>query len=546
MDIASFNTNNPVFQQPPRPYWRALRLFNLYRCGLGLFLFFLANTAQGPAHLGQLSRELFYGTLLAYTTLGIMGYVLARLNKPPFLVQILTEGTLEIAALTLLMMASGGIASGLGTLLVIAVAANALVTPGRTAVFFAALGTIALLLAEIFGGLWQIYDSSYYTHTGILGATLFISAWVAAVLGRRAQQSEALAARRGLDLANMAELNQHIVSTLDSGIMVIDDAQQIHLTNEAALRLLGYPPDKTRHRPKLAPLSIQEVLQTWRTQGCPQGQTRQLYAGGTRNLRLRLTRLGESPQGASLVFVEDAAELQRQIQESKLASLGRLTASIAHEIRNPLAAIMHAGQLLAESSDLGDADQRLVSMILEHGQRMNGIIRNVLQLSRRGEPRPDRIRLTLWLDRFVEEFRQHKKLPPETIRSELGKHDLLVQFDSDQLHQVVWNLLGNAVKYGRDQFGNLTICLNGRRDPIRGTVLLDIADRGPGIAPIYLDRLFEPFFTTASDSTGLGLYLARELCNANGAELTYTMQTPTGGVFRIEFLVPDLAAETPA
>lgn len=527
------------FGEPPRPYWRALRLLNLYRVGLALFLLFLAGTEQGPEVLAKLSHELFYITLVAYIALGIGGYGLARVQQPSFIVQVVVEGVFEIAALVLLMMASGGVSSGLGMLLLIAVAGNALVTPGRTAIFFAALGTLALLTAEIFGQLWQLYETSYYTHTGILGATLFVSASVAAVLGRRAQQSEALAVKRGLDLANMAELNQHIVSTLDSGIIVIDDADQVHLTNEAALRLLGYPKEKPQQRPKAAPPNLRAALAGWRQAGCPQGYTVQLPGTANTTLRMRLTRLGETPLGASLIFLEDIAELQHQIQQTKLASLGRLTASIAHEIRNPLAAITHAGQLLAESSDLNDADQRLVRMILDHGQRMNGIVGNILQLSRRGEPRCDHIDLGQWLARFLEDFRQHKKLAPEIIQTAQMPPGLRIQFDSDQLHQVIWNLLSNAVKYGRDASGELQIRLQARRNDNNGAIELVIIDSGPGIAPEYQDRLFEPFFTTASDSTGLGLYLARELCVANGAELTYRSDADLGSLFRLTFTVPN-------
>jgi two-component system sensor histidine kinase PilS (NtrC family) len=221
----------------------------------------------------------------------------------------------------------------------------------------------------------------------------------------------------------------------------------------------------------------------------------------------------------------------------KLASLGRLTASIAHEIRNPLGAISHATQLLNESDALNDGDRRLVTIIGNHTRRVNAVVENVLQLSRPSTSLPQQIQLQDWLEQFIDEFSHSGICRPDQIDYSVTEDELEVYIDPSLLHQIVWNLCLNAINHGQRKDGTaVKIRLEGSRSGSAGTVCLDIIDNGPGIQTDMIDKIFEPFFTTGSSGTGLGLYISREICESNQARLEYLPATGGGSCFRIRFL----------
>jgi two-component system sensor histidine kinase PilS (NtrC family) len=225
------------------------------------------------------------------------------------------------------------------------------------------------------------------------------------------------------------------------------------------------------------------------------------------------------------------------VQQSKLAALGRLSASIAHEIRNPVGAMSHAGQLLAESPRIGPDERRLTDIIRNNSERVSTIINNVLQLSRRDPTKPTRLLLGDWLEDFIGEFSETMQVSKAQIGVHEEADDLEVRFDPSHLHQVVWNLCDNAIKYGEVRDGISVEIKLSRLNPSTRP-LLEIADRGPGIEPQVVDRIFEPFFTSRKGGTGLGLFIARELCQLNRAVLLYEPRDGDGSVFRIVFSDP--------
>jgi two-component system sensor histidine kinase PilS (NtrC family) len=249
----------------------------------------------------------------------------------------------------------------------------------------------------------------------------------------------------------------------------------------------------------------------------------------------QFTRLGTADGIGALIFLEDTAALAQQAQQMKLASLGRLTASIAHEIRNPLGAISHASQLLSESDALDSGDQRLMAIIRDHTRRVNNVVENVLQLSRPGNTVPQLIELKPWLEKFVDEFTHSGSCRPEQVSINVSPPDISIYMDPSQLHQVVWNLCQNAVHTTNQDGPAVTIRLvGGQADAARGPHL-DIIDNGPGIESAMTDKIFEPFFTTRNTGTGLGLYIAREICESNQARLVYRPVNAEGSCFRITF-----------
>jgi two-component system, NtrC family, sensor histidine kinase PilS len=392
-----------------------------------------------------------------------------------------------------------------------------------------------VLGSEIYALEHALVPKASFTQGGLLGAIFFATALLSHALASRIRQSEALAAQRGVDLANMARLNAHIVQRMQSGIIVLDPERQVRLVNTSALALLGLSgPCQGEHLARISP-ELYEHVCSWLKQ--PHPATRLMRpASRETDLLISMADLGSGPSAGILIFLEDAAVTRQRAQQLKLASLGQLTASIAHEIRNPLGAISHAGQLLSESSSRPPEDQRLTRIIQEHSERINRIIENVLRLGRRDNPVPESFPLGLWLQSFVEEFTEYKRLSPVQITLNIEPADIEVRMDRSQLHQIVWNLCENGLRYSR---GTPLLELQGGLKSISERPYLDVIDHGSGIPLDLADHIFEPFVSRNSTGTGLGLYIAGELCECNQASLSLHANTDQGCCFRINFAHPD-------
>ena len=516
-----------------RHSWGPLRFLTFYRlilAGSLATIYFLADTVP----LGQEAPLLFAATSLAYTGFALAAGFAARLRRPGFGLQTSVQVLVDIIAITLLMHASGGLSSGLGILLVVAVAAGSLLMPGRPAFLFAAIATLAVLgqygIAFLHG---VAIPAGGITQSGLLGAAFFATAAMAHMLALRLRESEELAERRGVDLANLRELNERIVQRLQSGIVVVDPEGRVRLMNRTAWMQLGMPPEQAgRPIAEIFP-ELHQHLNTWCKN--PDWTPPILHPEGSdTGLIPKFTRLGTDSGVGAIISLEDSSALAEQAQQMKLASLGRLTASIAHEVRNPLGAISHAAQLLAESDDLGAGDQRLVQIVRNHAQRMNGIIENVLQLSRRRQNAPQALELGDWLEHFLAEFNATLHTRTDQIRLHRPDGPVHAEMDPSHLHQVLWNLLQNALEHGGTHGQSARIRIStGYQEP-GGRPFIEVIDNGPGITPEARENIFEPFFTTAPQGTGLGLYIARELCESNQARLRYDAVPDGGSCFRIE------------
>jgi len=515
--------------------WKPLRLLTFYRLILAGLLTSLFFSIPDSTSLGITYPGIYAAGCIGYLGFGLVAGFTTRLHHPGYELQVTIQILVDILALTLLMFASNGPASGLGILLLISVAAGSILMPGRMAFLFAAVAAMAVMGEQLYSDLLNLSPrGTDYTQSGLLGLALFATAGLTYLLVRRIHESEALARRRGIDLANLAKLNALIVQRLQAGIIVTDHADHVRLINATASRLLGIP-ETVANQPlaALAP-TLHEQLRSWRRH--PDSEPSLLEnISETTNLLPHFTSLGTGDGPGSLIFLEDTASMAKQAQQMKLASLGRLTASIAHEIRNPLGAISHATQLLNESESLNDGDRRLVTIIGDHTRRVNAVVENVLQLSRPGASLPQQIRLQDWLQQFVDEFSHSGVCQPEQIEYSMTAPELEVYIDPSLLHQVVWNLCLNAINHARPDGGNVKIHLAGSRSGSAASVRLDIIDNGQGIQADMSDKIFEPFFTTRSNGTGLGLYISREICESNQARLEYLPAPVGGSCFRIHF-----------
>jgi two-component system sensor histidine kinase PilS (NtrC family) len=258
--------------------------------------------------------------------------------------------------------------------------------------------------------------------------------------------------------------------------------------------------------------------------------------GAAVDVQVSLVKLRLENKSEILVFLDDVSKLRQQAQQLKLASLGRLTASIAHEVRNPLGAISHAAQLLKESDVLAEEEKRLTTIITEQSVRVNTIIENVMRISRRDRSVPAVINLNEWLENFMEELKDRFSLDAGDADLRVNGAGIYANMDPDQLYQVMWNICENGVRYAR---GRPVLAVRCDINPESRRPYIDIIDTGVGIDSRVVDRLFEPFTTTEKKGTGLGLFIARELCEANQASLNLYANTEKGCIFRIYFSRPD-------
>lgn len=537
MNQTTIPADAPRGERTPVTPWQPLHFLNLYRMVIsGLFLA-LSWTETGPTLLGRDDPRLFIFTSLIYLSLAIVGSFSIRKRWPVFQVQLALQLTVDIACITVLTHASGGVTSGLGMLLVAAVAGGSLLVSRHAAVAIASGAALAILLEESYRYLWQFSEYSYYTHAGILGMVMLITSVLASTLARRALESEALAAQRGIDLANLEQVNDYIIQHMQTGIIVADEFGVIRLINESARKLLESAGAGNGSRVEDISSELSRQLHAWKSDGEFGSDEFRASASGAQILP-RFARLGGERRSGALVFLEDTAGMAQRAQQLKLASLGRLTASIAHEIRNPLGAISHASQLLHESPDLGEGDQRLSEIIHEHAQRVNKIIENIMQLSRRDRSNPELFGLLDWLEHFADEFCQAHKCPRGDISIEANPPGPLVRFDRSQLRQVMWNLCGNALRYADAPPGEPKVRLVASQSDAQSPPALDVLNPGAPIGPEAAEQLFEPFYTTHHTGTGLGLYISRELCEANQARLDYVPIGQDGSCFRLSFADP--------
>jgi two-component system sensor histidine kinase PilS (NtrC family) len=396
---------------------------------------------------------------------------------------------------------------------------------------------------QLFVGATDLIPVTDYVTAGVFGGVLFLVALALRPVATRLRESEALVRRQEVDLANMAQLSQYILQHLRESLLVVDAQDRIRLINESAAQILG---DQSAFPDALigeASPRLLYLLESWRnrtgtTGMAPSPDQTFAAADGARLIRAHFAPLGISNPGPVLIFLEDTSLIEEKVQQSKLAALGRLSASIAHEIRNPVGAMSHAGQLLAESPSLTSEDRRLTQIISANAERVSGIIDNVQRLSRREEARLENLPLPAWIQEFHEEFCQTMQWPPVRLALIPVSPDVVeVRVDPDQLRQIVWNLCENALKHAiRDDPDQAVEIRYGR---MHGSArpFLEVADRGAGVTPEHVERIFEPFYS-GGRGTGLGLFLARELAQANGATLLYEPRSGGGSVFRVVFADP--------
>ena len=528
----------PFFALQPRAYsapapeelWRSISFFNFYRLILGSLFVFLVSRFGDSLSFGSSNLPLFFRASIVYVALALVAQLAIKLRRPRPGWQLALQVGTDIVYVTVLSHASGGIQSSLGMLLLVSLAATGLISRGKITLFFAALATLAALLQHTYEVLTQGADVAQYVQAGLLSTAYFAVAWVSHTLAKYAIASEKLAALRGVDLANMAEANRLVIQDMPDGVLVVDEHGMVRQYNPSAERLLGYA------FPSTGSVKLDECTPLLAGQFAAWRQNRRLGHDVLRlpvtNYQTRVHFLPVQREGfwGAVLFLEDMQRVQAQAQQIKLAALGRLTANIAHEIRNPLSSISYATELLLEEKH-DPAQARLFQIIMDNTARLNRIVQDVMQLNRRDRAQTESLLLADILHGFAIELCHSEHVMQDIFHVEAAP-DCVINFDRGHLDQILWNVCRNALRYCRKQAGSVQLHVSCSAE---GGTVLEIADDGPGVAPEAVQQLFEPFTTTAAGGTGLGLYIARELCEANGAVLEYVPQTAGGACFHIVF-----------
>ena len=410
-----------------------------------------------------------------------------------------------------------------------------LVSNGKLSLFYAAIASIGLLIEQSYRILAEDLSATSYTQSAMLSLSCFATAWLAYSLAKRMQRSEELASSRGIDIENLSQVNALITQEMQDGVIVVDENLNIRHSNIQASVLLSLPKNSISNSTLVneAP-EISTIFNDWMN-GVDENNDSNISIGN-RELKLRFMPINQQHvptlldrHAGAVIFIQDLSQIQTAAQQAKLAALGRLTANIAHEIRNPLSAISHANQLLQEDEGNSKSTERLLEIVADNIGRIDQIIKDVLELNRRDRTQLDKFEIHEFLSSFHAQFCAVEKVPFTHFQLDnLSKKN--IPFDKRHLTQILWNICKNGWEHSRKQDGSLKIICS---EFSKTGINIQIIDDGIGVSEQDQSRLFEPFFTTKNTGNGLGLYISRELAEANGAKLHY-QAIASGSVFILQ------------
>ena len=517
---------------------RELYFFALYRV---LIASVIAGLMFSP--LATLVGQAYHPALAtyvsgAYLLLALLLLLVGRSER--WLRQIVLAGVgLDIIAATLLSHALPGASAGISMSLLFNIAAAATLLPLPLGLALA----LAASVATVGEYLWKLLQGGDPTRTlaelAMFATSYLALAFISFQVANRARRNQQLANQRGDEVANLFQINELIIRRMRTGVLVVDGSNRITLANEAASLLLGDTDGDGHGSVRLdlvsAAPALARRLQRWRS-GWDKEETPLQLAPDQPEVQPRFARL-LAGSDLTLVFLDDSSVVSRRAESLTLSAMGRFSASLAHEIRNPLAAISYAVQLLEEEAgNFNDSDRRLLQIIHQQCRRTNGIVESVLGLARRERANPENVDLAAFVRRFVLEYRQGLSLETDSVEAMVSDTSVAAQVDPRHLHQILTALVHNALKYGRigEQPAHIRLSV-GR---VQRAPVVEVIDRGPGIPEAVAAQLFRPFFTTSEHGTGLGLYIARELCRANQARLEYVPVPAGGACFRVVLPAP--------
>ena len=511
---------------------KLLAVYNAYRALVALSLL-----ALGLIELSGISTIPGYNTDLLWLS-GLWSLTaLALFRRTEWLASRPELGPLAIMLFDLVMVAfltalGSELGSGLPLLFLPTVSASAVVIRNRLlATAVAALATLAVLSDSTYQLQQGAIDSSAMLSAGLLSTLIFLISLLLQLIVGRMDKFEQLADSATTQVATLEELNDQVIAHMTVGVCRISPDNRLTAVNKAAMLLLELTDFETPVSLEAVDKTLAQYVSNWRSGQHTSAMPFKIHSEG-KLLMPKLISVGHDFEPEILLFVEDYTPVTEAAQTLKLNALGKLTASIAHEIRNPLTAISHASQLMEDISDNPAEQIELCRIIANNTQRVNEIIENILQLSRREDAKRESLDLLAWLRLFIPEYEQGQAHGScVTLRAPEPVGTIL--FDPGHLRRILTNLLDNGVRHAGERTGQFTVTLELTKDIATNKAHIDVIDAGSGVPDTMRDRLFEPFFTTSPKGSGLGLYLCRELCQSNNAALSYDRTVDDGTRFRV-------------
>lgn len=556
---------HPSISGPPHSFWRSLQTLNASRIVVAASLLIFLTLRSGKdiwttEHL--FGRDI--GLLYLLVAIGFM--VLKQLYPRRFMWQVTAQILFDITIISVLYLSGGGNRSGLAILYLFPLAGAAILSPLIWSFFFTSVVVLFLLAESVYHYL-KLDEWTSLSQAGLFGAAYFAVVTVVNHLANNLISQEKLAIQRGNALAIQQAINQLVIADMGDGILVLDQGGCVFVINPAAVRMLGGNLTKEMTGIELSSISalrpIVEILNAVQNRQNSFERRKEddisfvsirCYLDDVKpelgelaadtesrerlererphfvtHLKLRFVPINgvngrsmkERAGSYTIIFMQDVSDIENQAQQLKLASMGRLTASIAHEVRNPLSSISYAASLLNEDIDNLGQDRkqalRLLKIVDDNVARLNQLIEDILKLSRKAQSDVEPYLVMDLVAEMVRDFVETKGLASDMIWVVKDKN-FLVNFDPSHLREVILNLLSNAIRYASALPGSIRLFANisasGRQE-------LHIQDDGPVIPYEVRSHLFEPFYTTSRMGTGLGLYMARELCLNNSALLDY-------------------------
>ena len=485
---------------------RLLRLLAFYRCVAAIAL----AAASGSALLSSVT----YAAAFAYSGWALVSVFMLHQFKGGMSGLLLAQLATDLLFIVVIFVDSQNAATNYATYLYPILAAHGWFMRDRMAFAHAALSTIVLLLAEL---LTRSGSVQAVTQSALIGTGYFLLTAIGIVLGRSAEEFEQKVVSRTADVRRLAHINQVVISELDDGVLVVGAQGQIVMANPQATRWLGGDEALMQADTQLSDLST-ELHSRWQAffinnstlDGSPI-RTRD----GSRLLSPRMMPVDLEQRAGTLIFLEDIEQAEVQAQQIKLAALGRLSASIAHEIRNPLSAIKQAAQLIGEEVSHSPEARALTLMIDKNVDRIDRIVRDVSLLGRRDRGNPAPLEIEYAVTELTDELCTTLDAPRSAFRLALSGA-AMIYVDRSHFDEMMVNLMSNAWRHSTKGSDCVSVTVNINDEMQRA--IINVIDNGRGVTEDIADRIFEPFFS-GSGSTGLGLYLVRELALANGGSV---------------------------
>lgn len=506
------------YSSPTNDTQRLMKIYIIYRTCLGIMLGFAHWSGLAEDIFGARHPQAFSNIALLYIVACIVSLIRFQTkSRRTHRYHLLLLLIIDIIALVIMIYASGNFVGGLGYLLLIPMAIGSTFLGQRENIGLAAFGTLLILGLGFLNVQEGSADSRTLFSAGVTSVLLFVTAITFSLFSEKVQTSQ-LTTRKITEQANyLQSLNEWVIETLQTGVIVLDHTLAVQLSNQAAIELLGGDEIIT-----LAPFKeLNHLVLQWQKDGVLPSPTN-INIANKSNIRASFKPLKTDKRQSIILFLDDLNRVKQQAQQLKLASLGRLTANIAHEIRNPLNTISHAGQLLYESDFVKTDDKQLLDMVVNNSQRIDDIVKSIITFSRSQFAQPQVININTWLHSFKDDF---LRLHTANIDLFEDEEELMVMIDATHLYQIISNIVSNGLRYSEALTGENRISIY-LLEAENNRAHIDIVDFGKGIDEENIDKIFEPFFTTEGSGSGLGLYLCKELSIANHSELSYLTNNP--------------------